>query len=93
MDDKRILKLALDIICSHLYVITPVHLNVEPENNGYRVFFICDNIDKGLENHYFLAEKIEVIYKAMCESPFTSIHSRDEWALVLKKVRAWEAEK
>lgn len=91
-------KRALDILARHFYVIVPVFIDIEKVETG--VFTIREKYKKGLPEYmnsstaYHLSlEDIELIYEAMCESSFSSSHSRDQWALVLYQVREWEAVK
>lgn len=90
---------ALNIICRQFYVIAIVFLAIEKVENG--IFSIREKYEKGLPDHmnsstvYYLSlEDIELIYEAMCnKSTFSSIHSRDQWGIILEEARAMEKER
>ena len=83
---------ALHIIARRCYIITPEHLVIEEYKNG--VFTVCEKYKEHRNCTYNLSlSEIEIVYEAMCDMRYGSIHSRDHWGMILEKARKMEKER
>ena len=89
---------ALEIMCRRFYVIAVAFLCIDEVKNG--VFTISENSEKimsydtkPLAVYYLSLEDIELVYEAMIKSTFSSIHSRDQWGLILEWARKMAKER